>query len=291
MSKYTWTVGETFNAKTQVAHFGSSDINDAVGVWTLQNSKGNTLASGRWPAQNISQGTLASLGDINIPLKDIVSPAKLKLTFAIEGTKFTNSYNIWVYPEKADTSAGNVIVSRKYDDAAQEALNAGKSILLIPEPNDLNNSLPGMFASDFWNYGMFRKLAEEGKKPIAPGTLSILCDPNHPAFADFPTEFHSNWQWFNLLRNSRTMILDAMPAGYRPIVQVIDNLERAKKLSNVFEVKMGKGKLLVCSINLPAIQDKPEAKQLLHSLLRYMNSEHFEPKTTIDDAILSRILQ
>ncbi len=291
MSKYTWTVGETFNAKTQVAHFGSYDINDAVGVWTLQNAKGDALASGRLPSQNISQGTLASLGDVNIPLKAIASPAKLKLMLAIEGTKFTNSYNIWVYPEKADTSAGNVIVSRKYDDATREALSAGKSVLLMPEPNDLNNSLPGMFASDFWNYGMFKKLAEGGKKPIAPGTLGILCDPNHPAFADFPTEFHSNWQWFNLLQNSRTMILDAMPAGYRPIVQVIDNLERAKKLGNVFEVKMGKGKLLVCSINLPAIQDKPEARQLLYSLLRYMNSDSFEPKTVIDDAILNRVLQ
>jgi hypothetical protein len=170
-------------------------------------------------------------------------------------------------------------------------LNAGKSILLLPEPNDLNNSLPGMFASDFWNYGMFKKLAEERKVPLAPGTLGILCDPNHPAFADFPTEFHSNWQWFNLLRNSRTMILDALPAGYRPIVQVIDNLERAKKLGNVFEVKMGKGKLLVCSINLPAIQDKPEARQLLHSLLRYMNSDRFVPATAIDETILHRILE
>ncbi len=291
MSKYTWTVSETFNARTQVAHFGSSDINDAVGIWTLQNAKGDTLVSERLPAQNISQGMLASLGDINIPLKDIASPAKLKLTLAIEGTKFTNSYNIWVYPDKADTSAGNCFISRKYDDVTREALNAGKNVLLIPEANDLNNSLPGMFASDFWNYGMFRKLAEERKKPIAPGTLGILCDPNHSAFADFPTEFHSNWQWFNLLQNSRTMILGTMPAGYRPIIQVIDNLERAKKLGNVFEVKMGKGKLLVCSINLPAIQDKPEARQLLHSLLRYMNSDRFEPTTTIDDATLKRILQ
>jgi hypothetical protein len=256
----------------------------------LQNAKGNTLASGRLPAQNIPQGTLTSLGDINIPLKDIASPAKLTLMFAIIPTTF-NTYSIWVYPDKVDTSAGDCIISRKYDDVTREALNAGKSVLLIPEPNDLNNSLPGMFAPDFWNYGMFKKLAEGNKKPLAPGTLGILCDPAHPAFADFPTEFHSNWQWFNLLQNSRTMILDAMPAGYRPIVQVIDNLERAKKLGNVFEVKMGKGKLLVCSINLPAIQDKPEARQLLHSLLRYMNSDRFEPKTTIDDATLGRILQ
>ncbi len=291
MSKYTWIVGETFNAKAQVAHYGSSDINDAIGAWALQNAKGDTLSSGRLPAQNISNGTLASLGDVKIPLNDTALPSKLKLTLAIEGTKFTNSYSIWVYPDKVDTSAGNVIVSRKYDGATREALNEGKSVLLMPEPNDLNNSLPGMFASDFWNYGMFKKLAEERKVPVAPGTLGILCDPNHPALADFPTEFHSNWQWFNLLQSSRTMILDAMPAGYKPIVQVIDNCERAKKLGNIFEVKMGKGKLLVCSINLPAIQDKPEARQLLRSLLCYMNSGRFEPSTSIDDTTLNRTLQ
>jgi len=290
MSKYTWTAGETFNTKVQVAHYGSSDINNAV-VWTLRNYRGDTLASGKFPVQNISQGMLVSLGDINIPLKDIASPAKAKLTLAIEGTKFTNSYSIWIYPDEVDTSAGSVLISRKYDDATRNALSAGKSVLLMPGPNDINNSLPGMFASDFWNYGMFKKLAEERKVPVAPGTLGILCDPNHPALAEFPTEFHSNWQWFNLLQNSRTMILDAMPAGYRPIVQVIDNCERAKKLGDVFEVKIGKGKLLVCSINLPAIQDKPEARQLLHSLLRYMNSSHFEPKTAIDEATLSHILQ
>jgi hypothetical protein len=138
---------------------------------------------------------------------------------------------------------------------------------------------------------MFKKLAEERKKPLAPGTLGILCDPNHPAFVGFPTEFHTNWQWFNLLRNSRSMILDPMPAGYKPIVQVIDNCERAHKLAAIFEVKVGPGKLLVCSIDLSKLQDKPEARQLLHSLLQYMNSDKFTPATAINDAILQRIIQ
>jgi hypothetical protein len=118
-----------------------------------------------------------------------------------------------------------------------------------------------------------------------------LCDPNHPALAEFPTGFHSNWQWFNLLQNSRTMILDGLPVDCKPIVQVIDNLERAYKLGNIVEVKMGKGKLLICSINLPAIQDKPEARQLLSSLLRYMNSASFEPKTTIYETAIRRFIR
>ncbi len=113
---------------------------DAVGVWVAAKLQRGHSCRRTAARQNISQGTLASLGDINIPLKDIASPAKLKLTFAIEGTKFTNSYNIWVYPDKVDTSAGKVIVSRKYDDATREALSSGKSVLLMPEANDLKNA-------------------------------------------------------------------------------------------------------------------------------------------------------
>ena len=127
--------------------------------------------------------------------------------------------------------------------------------------------------------------------PVAPGTLGILCDPNHPAFAGFPTEFHTNWQWFHLLRNSRSMIIDAMPTGYKPLVQVIDNCERAHKLAAIFEAKVGPGKLLVCSIDLPTLQAKPEARQLLHSLLQYMNSEQFAPAVAVDDAVIQRILR
>ncbi len=134
MSKYTWTAGETFNAKAQVAHLWPFRHQRChVCLDSAETVKGDTLASGRLPVQNISQGTLTSLGDINVPLKDIASPTKLTLMFAIVGTKFINSYDIWVYPDKVDTSAGNVIVSRKYDDATREALSAGKSVLLIPE--------------------------------------------------------------------------------------------------------------------------------------------------------------
>jgi hypothetical protein len=138
---------------------------------------------------------------------------------------------------------------------------------------------------------MVRKLAEERKMPVAPGTLGMLCDPKHPALTRFPTEFHANWQWFYLLQNSRALILDSMPAGFRPTVQVIDNYERAHKLGVLFEARVGPGNLVVCSIDLPRLQDHPEARQFLHSLLQYMNSGLFAPSTALDEEALRRILQ
>ena len=184
-----------------------------------------------------------------------------------------------------------MLIHRTFDDQARQALAAGKSVLLLPEPAKLAGCIPGDFAPDFWNYGMFRKLAEQRKMPVAPGTLGILADPGHPAFSAFPTDAHSNWQWFHLLMNSRALILDSMPAGYRPTVQVIDNYERAHKLGSILELRVGSGKLLICAIDLPGQQDKPEARQLLYSLLSYMNSAQFAPATAVDDAAVSRILK
>ena len=56
----------------------------------------------------------------------------------------------------------------------------------------------------------------------APHTLGILCKPEHAAFAHFPTEFHSNWQWWDLCVNSRAISLEGLGID-TPIVRVIDN--------------------------------------------------------------------
>src|SRR5512137_1839475 len=36
----------------------------------------------------------------------------------------------------------------------------------------------------------------------APTTMGILCDPKHPALAEFSTEFHNNWQWWYLVHRA-----------------------------------------------------------------------------------------
>ena len=291
MAKRTWTRGETFAAAVEVAHYGPADIAGAVAAWTLREAaNGRALASGRLASARIPQGSVTALGDIRIPLTTVAAPARLRLEVALEGTGFRNAYDIWVYPDGVDTAPGQVVISRSLDEARQ-ALASGARVLLLPEPAKLPRSIQGMWASDFWNWGMFKALSEQRHMAVAAGTLGILCDPKHLALAEFPTEFHSDWQWFHLLQNSRALILDGMPAGTRPLVQVIDNYERAHRLGVVFEARVGSGRLLVSAIDLVGLEDKPEARQLMHSLLRYMNSNRFEPAAEMDWGELAGILR
>ena len=148
-----------------------------------------------------------------------------------------------------------------------------------------------MFQTDYWNYRMFKTISENNHRPVSPGTLGILTDPKHPLLANFPTEFHSNWQWFPVVKASSPMILDNLPQDYLPVVQVIDNIERNHKLGLVFEFAVGKGKLLVCMCDLERASEYVEGRQFYLSLLHYMHSPQFQPQYRLKNcAELSTLL-
>ncbi len=78
-------------------------------------------------------------------------------------------------------------------------------------------------------------------------------------------------------------------------MQVVDNFERNHKLGLIFEFAVGKGKLLVCMSDLRSVQDKPEARQLYSSILKYMSSGNFNPSQNLSpeelDTLFSSTVQ
>jgi hypothetical protein len=291
MPKYTWTSDETFMAEVKVAHYGPQDFQKARVRWGLYGGNAQVIASGDFDPTLIKEGGLRTIGAITVPLQKIKPPQKVKLVLQIAGTPYGNQYDLWVYPPKQDLSAPEgVTVTNRLDAAALEKLAQGGKMLLFYRSEDRKLSVGGAFPTDFWCWPMFAQGAiRQGLEP-APGTQGFICDPKHPALADFPTEFHSNWQWWQMTKNSRPLILDETPADYRPIIHVIDNFARNHKLGLLFETKVGKGKLLVYAADLPALQGHPEVRQLMQSLLRYAGSPVFDPKTELDVSVLKKML-
>jgi hypothetical protein len=293
IEKHAWKVDEVLKGRVEVAHYGPKDLESCNVVLSLKDEQGNEwlrLLQGKGLA--LKKEGLRSVGEFQYDLGKIANtPQKLMLSVLIADSTYINSYPIWVYPPKADTTPpAGVIVSRRLGDAQTKAhLGKGGKVLLLPELNKLPRSIPGMFQTEFWSPMFAQSAVKRGIEP-PPGTLGILCDPKHPAFASFPTDFHTNWQWWHLVKNARSIILDETPRGYRPIVQMIDNFDRNHKLGLLFETKVGNGSLLVCAIDLPAIQDKPEGRQMLHSLLQYAGSDAFNPQSTLSESLLHKLL-
>jgi hypothetical protein len=87
------------------------------------------------------------------------------------------------------------------------------------------------------------------------------------------------------------MIIDQLPAGVKPLIQPIDTWFENRKLALAFEAKTGGGKLLVCSIDLKDIPaERLVSKQLLGSVLNYMNGDSFNPQIEVDIRKLNELL-
>lgn len=289
--KYTYFAGEKFKARVEISHYGNKDIDRAIVEWKLLNCIHESVAYGELPPVSIKQGGVTTLGLIEVSTDSFDAPEKLVLQLKIKGFEIVNHYPIWIYPSTLDDgNLADIKICYDFNDEARKLLEEEHKVLLFPDSNKLSNCVGGSFASDFWCYPMFRDICKNmGLKP-SPGTLGILCDPKHPLFREFPTEFHSNWQWWPIAMNSYPIILDNMPSDFRPIVQVIDNFERNHKLGLLFEVRVGKGSLLVCASDLIKYMDRPEVRQFQHSLLKYMGSEEFNPKTIMDMSRLEQLL-
>lgn len=281
--KYTWTADETFSAEIQVAHYGDQDLPGAVLDWDFKSDSGETVAGGKLPAVDIARGGLRSLGTIACGLSNVPAPGRLNLELSLEGTGIKTTYPIWVYPAEVEiTPPANVMVARSLDSDARAALENGRRVALIADgTRPLVHTVGGGFTTDFWCWPMFHN---------KPGTMGLLCDPANPALDGFPTEFHSDWQWFDIALKGQPLILDELPTGYRPDVQVIDNLERAHRLGLVFELRVGTGKLLVVASDLIGMKGNPAARQLLASLLKYAGSERFNPQTSMEMDPLKELL-
>jgi hypothetical protein len=289
---YCWSANETFKADMKIANYSNTDLTNHI-TWKISQEDGKVLKQGSFTGLKIMKGGLRTVGKIQADVSSVKKACKLTVSCSVSGTDYKNVYPIWVYP--SDNSAknpGDIIVTEKLNNDILNSLQKGAKVLYFPQTGDVkNNSFPGLFPPDFWNYGMFKGISEWAGKPVSPGTLGLLMDPEHPVFNDFPTDFHTNWQWFSIVKAGNSLILDNTPSGYFPIVQVIDNLERNHKLGFIFEFKVGSGKLLVCMSQLNRITGKPEARQLYQSIMNYMESDTFNPEYELNPDKLRELFQ
>ncbi len=278
--RFCYSDGETLLARIQVSNYGGSSLAGKTLRWKVADTQGSlTLPDGEG---------LLDAGEISYRIS-ADKAVKEVLTLSIDGTDSRNSYELWFYPEREIDRSGVVITRELTSDVASQ-LEAGASVLWMP--SDLPYTVGGLFQTDYWNYRMFKTICQNNRRSLSPGTLGLLTDPEHPLFGGFPTDMHSNWQWFDIVKNSTPLILDNFPEGYRPVVQVIDNIERNHKLGLVMEWKVGAGKLLICMADLEKVlaAGHPEGRAFCASLLDYMRSADFNPAAEISLAELQSAL-
>ncbi|MBN1651371.1 MAG: beta-glycosidase [Bacteroidales bacterium] len=285
MSKYCYYNTDTLKVEVCIANYGLKTFEQSKLVWRLYGlTNGLLVASGELSNIEIPSGNLTNVGKMLIPLITVSTAEKLQLSIQVDGTPYKNEYPVWVYPgNDIKPDFGTIVVASKVDVKVISALKQGKNVLLFPDHQSIKDkSLNPQFINEFWNWYMFQGICKSNNRPISAGTMGLLIDNKHPLFKSFPTETHSNWQWWNLSKNARPLILDSWDKDIQPIVQVIDNVYRNHKLGMLFEFRCGTGKVLVCMSDLKAVGTEPEVNQLYNSIEKYMQSDEFNPQTEIE---------
>ncbi len=284
---YIYTEGEPFCAQLKLSCFNPLLALDGKEVcWQLSSEaeKNKILREGALPIKGWHPGTfvvgklageMPGYGELAAVDNDARARQRLTNSLRLPGKHIRKEYKWWLYPENRDIAPQIPVTS----DAgrAWELLMQGGSVLYFPET--LIESIPGFYCTDFWNYTMFRQISESMGKPVAVGTLGLCVQNGHPALAEFASETFSTPQWYHIVSNSRCAVLDEkMSCSYRPIVQMIDNVERNHKLGILFEAAAGNGgRLLVCTASKKALEQRPEGRQFLSSILHYVQSKAFAP--------------
>jgi len=289
MDKLVYENSETLQAALEVAHFGASALKNQTITWQLLDTGGKVKRSGTLVKENIELDNLQPIGAVQIPLAGFKKPEMLTLKVALKGTDITNSWNVWVYPANVNPDAvtGKVVVARSLTPDVVNLLQNGANVLLLPYGHVKHGKGAEVaigFSSVFWNTSW------TNNQP--PHTLGLVCNPAHPLFAAFPTEASSNYQWQDLVSHSQTILLNDFAKNLRPLIQPIDTWFENRRLSLAFEGRVGKGRLMVCSVDLDTdLGQRPAARQLKYSLLTYMNSDRFRPASELDIDQVKQLFQ
>lgn len=284
MPRYTYEEGEYLTAEVEVANFGKESISGEL-VWTLGyrdcavNTGSGEFLCGRADGQkNCPPGTYTSLGRLDIPLEVKGVSAAFMLTVSMGDC--TSTYPVWVYKKTSPECPKNVYETRVFDEQTRAVLQNGGRVYLSPDADkeSLPYSIKTQFTTDFWSVGTF---ADQ------EGGMGQLIDTEHPIFKEFPTDFHTDWQWW-IMATKRAVIL---PHPMKTIITEMDSYAFLRPMAQMIEFRCLKGKVLLSTMELHKSQQYPEVRALQASIYTYLSGENFEPAEEITEEELSMLVR
>lgn len=157
-------------------------------------------------------------------------------------------------------------------DAQAEKILAkgGKVLLLAAGKIKYGSDIKQTYLPVFWNTSWF--------KMRPPHTTGAYIDTKHPLFAYFPSDDWTNLNWWELVNRAQVMNFSELPKDYQSPIQPIDTWHISRKLGMMIEAQIGKGRLLMTTMDLQNDLDhRIVARQMRKAILDYMHGDKFNP--------------
>lgn len=269
-----FTAGQSLCCQLYASHFGPTL--DAAVLQIRLSADDRTILRRTVRVKQLERGKVTPLHTLKTVLPKADKPYALKLYVSLAGgqTDAENEWELYAFPKPgkpARPEKNGLLVTRQIDGAAlAAALDSGRSVLLLGA--DPFRSLPTSF-----------RIALAGR--TAGNLATVIAD--HPLLKDLPHDGFCGWQFRRLLEDGAAVQLEG-DVPFDPVIEVVSTHKMARRQAALFEYRVGKGKLLVCSLNFT--DSDPAACWLKAQLVAYARSEAFCPEQELSFAQLNDLL-
>ncbi len=282
--KFVYTDMEVLSVPVELYNASQQTLKDAHVTYRIHDEQGREYANGTLCCQNLPVDKNIDLRRVACPLSMVQAPAKLTLHVQVEGTQAHNQWDFWVYPTQVEMpKADDVLITDTLDAKALQTLEQGGKVLVLAGGKvKMGADVKQTYLPVFWNTSWF--------KMRPPHTTGATIDKQHPLFKHFLTDDWSNLNWWELLNKAQVINLREFPFGYQPAIQPIDTWHVSRKLGMMVEANVGKGKLLLTTMDLTTdLNRRVVARQMRKAILEYMTSADFAPSITVEPQTITRL--
>ena len=215
---------------------------------------------------DVRDGGVVRLGafDVAVPASDRPVKYLLRASFAGGDVKAENEWEIYAFPKAAVLPVpANVRVVEQIGEAdLLAAMEKGERVLLLG-------------AGPFKSLPTTYRIGMAGR---TSGNYATVIKEGHPALKGMPHDGFCGWQFRRLMEGGRAVQLEA-GVPFDPVIDVASSVKFPIRQALLFEYRVGKGRLLVCSFAFKA--DDPAAAWLRTRLVDYAAGEAFDPAQTL----------
>jgi len=297
--------------QVHISNYGAQDITDGMVTWKLLDGD-RQVGGGALQGVQVPLGSVLRVGEIVVSASGIDKAAKLQLVLELKSgaESYSNRWNQWAFPRIASPSRPGIKVLSNIRSAELNRLYPfiqpwngvpDASALLITSTFDTQARQQLAAGGRVWLMAGREQFERNGDASFMPasGGAQATFLRDHPTLSGFPHDGYCDLQFYNLLEGAWHFPLDRLPASFEPIAGSVRTtssfLSKHKALARtafLFELKSGKGRLLVTTLRLREHIDDayPEAVSLFDRLLRHAAGPAFEPGTEATDEFLRRLL-
>ena len=273
-SDFVVTEGTSKRVAFSLSNF-DDDVADALLTAELKDAEGHVVASASAATGAVPCGRLSPLKAFDFAVPACGRPRNYILSARFEGgrVKASNEWEIHAFPEPAAVKAP--VGVRVVDDISErelaDAMERGERVVLF-------------------GAGPFRSLPVSytiGRAGRCSGNYATVIKKGHPALEGLPHAGFCGWQFRWLMQGGAAVQLEA-DVPFDPIIDIASSVKRVIRQALLFEYRIGKGRLLVCSFKFG--EHDPAAKWLRVRLVEYAASGRFEPALSLTPAQLHAVV-